>query len=232
MLKYSLEENQLITRRNNFLARPHAKESYDKMKFIKRLVGKGTLVTETDAVAALNAIENTVMEILEEGSMINLPLFNTSFSISGVFDSPDDIFDTNRHKLNVNLTKGSLLRGVEKRISVEKSYKASPHPQIVEVKDIFSGEKNSVLTSNGAIVVRGYNIKIEGDDPACGLWFAGNDKEIKAEILSENKPSMLLAVIPVLDKGEYQLKVATQYSRSRTLKTIKEYIYPISLQVL
>lgn len=232
MLKYSLEENQLITRQNNYLARAHTKGSYDKTKFIERLVGKGTLVTETDAVAALNAIENTVIEIIEEGGTLNLPLFNTSFSISGVFDNPDDIFDTNRHKVNINLTKGTLLRDTEKRVPVEKISISGPQPRIVEVKDIFSGKKNELLTSNGAVIIRGHNIKLTGDDPSCGLWFIGNNTEIKAEIISENKPSTLIAVIPTLDKGQYQLKVVTQYSSSKMLKTTKVYVYPVALTVL
>lgn len=232
MLKYSLIENQLITGRNNYLARIKSLNSYDKAKFIKRLVGKGTLVTETDAVAALNAIENTVIEIIEEGGTLNLPLFNTSFSISGVFDSPLDNFDTNRHKLNIKLTKGTLLRTMENRVPVEKVNMVIPQPRILEVKDLMSGKTNETLTAEGVIVVRGNNIKIAGDHPECGLWFIGKDVEIQAEIPSENMPSMLIAKTPALDEGEYRIKVVTQYTQSVMVKKPKAYIYPKTLKVL
>lgn len=232
MLKYSLIENRLITGRNNYLARIKSLKSYDKAKFIERLVGKGTLVTETDAVAALNAIENTVVEIIKEGGTLNLPLFNTSFSISGVFDSPSDNFDVNRHKLNIKLTKGTLLRAMENRVPVEKVNMVIPQPRIVEVKDLFSGKTNEVLTGEGVIVVRGDNIKIAGDHPECGLWFIGNGVEIKAEIPSENMPSMLIARTPAFAKGTYQIKVVTQYTQSVIVKTPKVYIYPKMLKVL
>lgn len=232
MLKYSLKENQLITRRNNYLARTYAKASYNKTEFIKRLIDKGTLVTETDAVAVLNAIENTVVEIIEEGGTLNLPLFNTSFTISGVFDSPDDSFDEKRHKLNINLTKGTLLRDAEKRVTIEKIHKVSLQPQIIEVKDILSGEKNGKITPGGVLMVRGHNIKITDDDMSCGMWFTNGNSEVQAVALSENKPSMLIAVIPALDKGRYQVKIVTQYTPSERLKTPKTCIYPAILSVL
>jgi hypothetical protein len=49
------------------------------------MLQRGTLLTKTDIIA--------VFPILPAGSTVNLPLFNTSFSISGVFDSPLDNFD-------------------------------------------------------------------------------------------------------------------------------------------
>lgn len=232
MLKYALIENVLTDRPDDYSALTYAKESYDKAMFIKRLTGKGTLVTETDAIAALNAIENTVIEIIEEGSIINLPLFNTSFSISGNFNGPLDNFDSNRHKLNVNLSKGTLLRAAEKRVTVEKTNKALLQPNILEVKDSISGKKNEILTPNGVVEIAGHHIKISGDDPACGLWFIGNNTEIKAVTLPVNKPSTLIAIIPPLAKGTYQLKVVTQYSKSMILKKTRECLFSAMLEVL
>lgn len=231
MLKYSLLENTLINRRGDYLARTKVSKRYDKDQFIQRLVGKGTLVTETDAVAALNIIENTIIEIIQEGGTLNLPLFNTSFSIGGVFNSPLDSFDPLRHKLNVNLQKGTLLREAEKQVALKKTNTIIPLPAIVEVRDTISGKVNSILTPGGIIEIRGYNIKIVGDDPACGLWFVGNETIIKAEILAVNKPSVLIATIPLLPKGDYQLKVVTQYARSAKLKGVREALSPATLKV-
>ena len=232
MLKYSLIENPLTNRPEDYSALTHPKESYNKTRFIKRLLSKGTLMTETDAVAALNAIENTIIEIIEEGGTLNLPLFNTSFSISGIFNEPLDSFDSNRHKLNINLSKGILLRAVEKQLSIEKTKYVISQPNIIEVKDSISGKTNEILTPDGVLEVRGYNIKICGDNPTCGLWFVGNGSEIKAATYSENKPSTLIAMIPALEKGSYQIKVVTQYSKSRILKQPKVFVYPVVFTVI
>ncbi|MGC3979519.1 MAG: DNA-binding domain-containing protein [Paludibacteraceae bacterium] len=231
-LKYSLTENLLTERPDDYSAQTHSAESYGKEKFIKRLLGKGTLVTETDALAVLNIIESTVREITLEGGTINLPLFNTSFSISGVFESPLDMFDANRHKLNVNITKGTLLRDAEKEVTFEKTTSPVPQPQIQEVKDSVSGKTNETLTPGGIIEVRGYNIKVAGGDAAAGLWFISESgAEVKATILAQNKPSLLIAQIPVLAAGNWQVKIITQYSGSNILQVPKIYVYPKALVV-
>ncbi|MGC3977017.1 MAG: DNA-binding domain-containing protein [Paludibacteraceae bacterium] len=231
-LKYSLTENLLTERPDDYSALTHSPESYDKEKFIKRLLGKGTLVTETDALAVLNIIESTVREITLEGGTINLSLFNTSFSISGVFESPLDVFDANRHKLNVNITKGSLLRDTEKEVTFEKANSTPPQPQIQEVKDTVSGKTNEALTPGGIIEVRGYNIKIAGSDPVAGLWLVSETgEEVKVAVFAQNKPSLLIAQIPPLTAGNWQVKIVTQYSGSTILQVPKVYVYPKALAV-
>lgn len=168
-----------------------------------------------------------------EGGSINLPLFNTSFSISGVFEGPLDSFDPNRHKLNLNLTKGVLLRDAEKEVSFEKTNAVSPQPQVQEVKDSLSGKINEELTPNGVVEVRGYNIKIAGENAACGLWFVPETgEEVKAALLVENKPATVIAIIPALAAGRWQLKLVTQYSTGGVLlKTPKVFVYPKKLTV-
>jgi hypothetical protein len=108
-----------------------------------------------------------------------------------------------------------------------------PLPQIQEVKDSVSGAVNDRLTAGGVVEVRGYNLKIDGDDPSCGLWFvAEGGQETQATVIIENKPSKILAMIPALAAGSYQMKVVTQYANGvKFLKTPKIFVYPKSLSV-
>ncbi|MDR2148234.1 MAG: DUF4469 domain-containing protein [Tannerella sp.] len=233
MLEYFLQENLLTDRPDDFSAQTHSIATLDKEAIITRILNKGTLLTRTDILAVLNGLEETVVEASLEGYSLTLPLFNTSFSISGVFESPLDTFDGNRHKLNINLTKGTLLRKAEREVKFEKTNAATSLPNIQEVKDSVSNTVNEKLTARGVAEVRGYNLKIDGDSPACGLWFIDqNGAEIKAEILVENKPSRIIALIPDLPAGSYQVKVVTQYlGNAKFLKTPKQYVYPKSLGV-
>jgi len=179
----------------------------------------------------LNAYEDEVEMIHDEGSHINTPLVNTSSSVSGVFESPLDTFDPNRHKYNINVTKGTRLRAVEKRQKLEKTNAASPQPNIQEVKDTVSGKVNEELTPNGVIEVRGYGLKISGDE-RCGLWFIPSSGEaIKAAIFVENKPSTVIAIIPPLAAGDYNIRIVTQHSSGKDLKQPKAVIYPKTLTV-
>lgn len=232
MLKYSLTENLLTERPDDYSAQTHSIASLDKEAIINRMLSRGTLLTRTDIVAVLNNLEETIVDALLEGNNINLPLFNTSFSISGVFEGPLDSFDGNRHKLNVNLTKGTLLRTVEKEIKFEKTNAITPQPQIQEIKDSVSGAVNERLTAGGVVEIRGYNIKITGNQPDCGLWFIPDSGEaVKATVLIENKPSTLIAMIPALAQGAYRIRVVTQFSGGKELKDPKSVIYNKPLTV-
>ena len=230
MLRYSLVENLLTERPDDYSAQTHATASFDKEAVITRMLNRGTLLTRTDILAVLNGLEETVANALLEGYNVNLPLFNTSFSISGVFESSSDSFDGNRHKLNINLTKGVLLREVEKNVKFEKTNAATPLPQIQEVKDSVSGKVNETLTAGGVIEVRGYNLRIDGDHPDCGLWFFNDSGQaVRATVIIENKPSKIIAMIPALNFGGglCQVKVVTQHTGSGTLlKTPKTFVFP------
>ena len=232
-LKYSLTENLLTERPDDYAGIIQGGKSIDQSGLIERILRRGTSLTRTDVMAVMNAINETVAEGVENGDTFTLPLMNTSFSISGVFESPLDTFDGNRHKLNVNLTKGVLLRDAEKKVKLEKTNVPAPLPQIQEVKDSVSGTVNERLTAGGVVELRGYNLKIDGDNPSCGLWFvASGGQETKAATIIENKPSRILAMIPALTAGSYQVKVATQYSGGGNfLKMPKIFVYPKNLTV-
>jgi len=233
MMKFSLVDNQMTENPNDRMAQTHATGSLDKNALIARILKRGTTLTKTDILAVLNGLEEVIVDALLEGYTINLPLFNTSFSITGVFEGPADVFDPNRHKLHINLTKGVLLREAEKNVTFEKTYSPTPLPTIQEIKDTMTGRVDEALSSNGGPVeVRGYNLRIEGDDPACGLWFVDDDgMEQKATVFIENKPSKIVAVMPSLTAGRnYQVKVVTQFSSGGVLlKTPKTFVFPKKL---
>ena len=227
MLKYSLNENQLTDRQDDYSAITHATNSFDMEAIITRILASGTLVTRTDVVAVMNNFQEAVVSIINEGGMINTPLFNTSFSISGVFESPLDMFDTTRHKLNINLAKGVLLRNIEKMIRIEKTNTVTPAPQVQEVRDSLSATVNERLTPKGVIEIYGYNLKIAGDDSDSGLWFVhSTGREERAEVMINNKPSQIIAIIPNLEPGEWQIKIVTQYTGGALLKKPRAYTYP------
>lgn len=234
MLKYSLVENWLTARPDAYSAQARSTENENKEAIVTRMLNKSTQFKRTEILEVLNNFEDAVIEALIEGNAVNLPLFNTLFSISGVFEGAQDSFDSERHKLNINLTKGVLLREAESKVKFEKAPSILPHPHIQDVRDILSRTVNEKLTANGVIEVRGHHLKIAGDNPACGLWFVGSKGlEIKAEVLIENKPSQLLVLIPDLVKDKYQLKVVSQHTvGGRVLKHPKVFVYPKSLRLV
>ncbi|GHT81269.1 hypothetical protein FACS189467_5030 [Bacteroidia bacterium] len=232
MLEYSLHENLLTERTDDFAAQPHVKNSYKRDQLIELMLQRGTLVTKTDIIAVLNNLEETVDYIVRNGGTVTLPLFDTGFSIGGVFDSAMDTFDPARHKLHVTIRKGSVLRTAEKEVKLTKINSAPPQPSVLEVKDSVSGAVDTTLTSGGVVEINGINIKIVGENPDNGLYFVAADgTAVKAATIVTNKPATLIALVPVLAAGGYQVKIVTQYSGSYNLKESKTTIYGKTLVV-
>ena len=235
MIEYSLVENNLTDRAEDYSAIAHSKVVLYKNDIINRMDKTGTTVTRTDMIAVLNNMEEVIVDALQEGCSIVLPLVNMSFSISGVFDGMKDSFDPNRRKGNINATKGTLVREVEKKLKFEKVNTITPQPQIQEVKNCVTGEVNLTITAGGLFEVRGYNLKIEGDDPLCGLWFINESGgEYKAEIFSDNKPGRIVVQAPLLSGNECQIRITSQYSggSNKLLKIPRTFTYPKTLTIL
>ncbi|GHT80975.1 hypothetical protein FACS189467_4240 [Bacteroidia bacterium] len=233
MLEYSLHENLLTERTDDFAAQPHVKNSYKRDQLIELMLQRGTLVTKTDIIAVLNNLEETVDYIVRNGGTVTLPLFDTGFSIGGVFDSAMDVFDPARHKLHVTIRKSSVLRTAEKEVKLTKINSAPPQPSVLEVKDSVSGAVDTTLTAGGAVEINGINIKIAGNDPDNGLYFvAVGGGTIKAVTIVSNKPATLIALVPALQAGSYQVKIVTQFNSSAVgLKAPRTTIYDKILTV-
>jgi hypothetical protein len=215
MLNYSLHENTLTDRTDDYAAQTHPKATYNREQFIDLMLQRGTLMTKTDALAVLNNIEETAAYVIKNGGTLNLPLFNTGFSISGVFNGATDVFDPSRHHLHVNISKGTLLRDAEHEVKLAKVNTISPQPQILEVKDSVTGKVDEVLTSGGAVEINGVNIKIAGDHDYCGLYFVNETGSYyESPTIIQNKPATLIALVPQLPPGAYTVRITTQYSGS------------------
>jgi hypothetical protein len=113
------------------------------------MLQRGTLMTRTDALAVINNLEETIAYIVGNGGVVNMPLFNTGFSISGIFNALSDVFDDDRHRLNVTIRDGTLMRRAKKKVALHKMNALSPQPQILEVRDSLSATIDRYLTAGG-----------------------------------------------------------------------------------
>ena len=232
MLKYGLTGNALTERPDDYTAQVYSAGSLDKEAIIERMLRRGTLLTRTDILAVLNGIEEEVSALTREGFTVNMPLLNTSFSISGVFEGPLDSFDPNRHRLYVNLAKGTILRDAETQVALSKTDAMVSQPHILEVKDAISDTVNKMLTPGGVLQLWGSGIKIDGAEDECGLWFVpATGAPIRATVLVQNKPSSIIAAIPALPAGTYTLKVVTRFSGGKLLKQPKVCLFDKPLTV-
>jgi len=84
--------------------------------------------------------------------------------------------------------------------------------------------------------IHGHKIKIEGDDPACGLYFYPADNPsaaVKATRIAENTASKITGVTPVVPGQYIKFEIRTQYAGSGTLlKTPRVITGGITLEQL
>lgn len=224
MLKYALRENLLTPAPDNYMAQTADVRSYTLDEIINLMMEKGSSVTRADAAAVLQVYGEVCALVIANGSALNTPLFNTSMSISGVFDGANDSFDKKRHAVNLNLTAGTLLRDAVQEVKCEKTQIASTDPYITEVKDVVSDTVNTVLTKGGIVQITGSRLKFDAKDETQGIFFVPETGEaVRCSVIAENKPARLTALIPnSLSAGTYYVEVRTKLAEGgKPLKAMK-----------
>jgi hypothetical protein len=124
--------------------------------------------------------------------------------------------------VRINLHAGTAIRDAAGAVKTKKLPGVVSGVIISSVTDVKTGSQNSLLTPGRNIKVSGSKLKIAGDDPTVGLFFApeagGAPVPVDASDLVINRPAELIAVIPNLAPGVYRLRLVTQYSGSNLLK--------------
>jgi division protein CdvB (Snf7/Vps24/ESCRT-III family) len=219
-LKYALLENLLTPNPDDYVAQLQNVTSHDLSSVIEKMLEGGSTITKTDALAVLNRFFETITRISKDGETVNLDLFRTNLSITGVFESASDSFDPKRHSININANAGKLLKDAIAKVKLEKTSSVEALPHVLEVKDSISRTVNQHITANGVIEIVGSLLKIAGDNPKNGLYFiAADGKATKALTLIDNKPARLIAMVPNLPSGEYTLQITSQYNGAKGLNS-------------
>ena len=159
-----------------------------------------------------------------DGFSVNTSWYNASTHIKGVFTGPAEAFDVSKHTVAVEFRQGAELRRELGMVGVDILDRAESGFFIAEVLDLRTRSVNDQLTPGRNAKIRGGKLKVEGDDPACGVYFVneadGTRVKVDAADIVENMNAHLLIVIPALASGTYRLEVSTQYSGgNKPLKT-------------
>ena len=215
MIEYVLEPNGFIGSEGKYRAQVTNSRSYTFDDIAAHLIKHNTGLSSSVIYGLWEGIKGAVEEFIAQGAVINTELFQTRVSIKGVFNGPEDGFDPSRHEVRLNLKPGSLLSETPKKLRAKK---ISPKVKtfIQSVMDVKTGAVNSCLTPGMNLRIHGHRVKISGSDPSCGLYFVSGKQTVqpvKVEFseLVVNKPSEIIAVIPRLGKGDWSLRLVTQY---------------------
>ncbi|MBD5446318.1 MAG: DUF4469 domain-containing protein [Treponema sp.] len=218
MLKYALRENLLTPESDDCMAQAQDVRSYAQDEIIDLMMRRGTTLTKADVTAVLQVYSEVIKEVTADGCAVNTPLFNTSFSVGGVFSGMADSFDKARHTVSVNVNAGQVLREAVKSVRTEKVEAAATGPFIMEVADVVSGAVNSTLTAGSILRLVGSRLKFDASDAEQGVFLVPElgGGAVKCTVVAENKPARVMVMVPAdIVLGAYSVEVRTRILGNR-----------------
>jgi len=218
-IKANLYPNLLTDDPNDYIARVISERTLNVRDICKVAVSRGGAATTAEAMEHnVNLFMKEMGYQLSDGYSINTGYFTANTLIRGVFNSPTETFNTDKHAILYQFNQGELLRKELPNISVEMKGLGDSSINVSEVVDVKTGSVNDLLTPNRNLRIKGFKLKLAGDNPAVGVYFINQAiqerTKVEASEIVINNPAELMIVIPVLAAGTYLLEVASQFSGS------------------
>ncbi|CAD7811821.1 hypothetical protein CHRY9390_02421 [Chryseobacterium aquaeductus] len=211
---------------NDFIARTVSERSLSVEDICNSAAARGG--ADVSAAAMAHAAELFLKEMayqLCDGYSVNTGYFLASTTIRGVFDSPSEAFNPDKHSILFQFNQGEKLRAEIPGIEVNILGVADSTGAVLQVTDVKTGSVNDLLTPGRNLRIAGSKIRIAGEKPGNGVFFINtttqNSTAVDPSDIVINNPSELMIVIPALPAGTYTLELVTQFSGSRVLKTAR-----------
>ncbi|MDR2553001.1 MAG: DUF4469 domain-containing protein [Treponema sp.] len=175
-----------------------------------------------DLVEHAHVFINEIIYQLLDGFSVQLGGFCSLHTrISGTYHGANDHIGA--ENLHVAFRTLRHLKELLLKVKIENEGLAGDGAYIDEILDVHTESVNSALTPGNMAQILGHKIKVEGDDPACGVWFVSqaDGSRIKVgERLGINRSAELFGIIPALPAGTYKLEVVTCFTNGT--KPLKE----------
>jgi len=221
-LEYYLIPNHITDNPNDYRAVSSNSNTYTIEDVYKQMTREGSTVTKAEALAVFEEITQAISTILEEGHSVVTPLVNISSSVTGVFDEEEDQFDSDRHKVQLNINSGLRLKGLPASIQPTRVEGTEPAPDIKYLHDNVSETRSELLTPEGGARIKGSQLKFDEEDDRQGIFFIdtqdGTEHRVERSPL-RNMPKELIFTLPDLPEGEYRLEVRSILNNTSTIRS-------------
>ena len=221
ILNTDLYDNLLTERKGDYTAKPRITGTLYNTDIAARIVAARTEYQHGTILNILDMADSHKVQAIAEGKSVVDGVGQYLVNVQGAFEGEKAQFEPGKHALGITYTMGKLLRETLKLV-------------INTVTDSTSKAINGQLSSGGALVLGGVNLKIQGDDPSIGVYLTPTTEgaaPMKAPVVIANSPSQVIVQMPTLADGQYTVSLTTQYSGSRNVKEPRTYTFPIILIV-
>ena len=215
-IKAYLYDNVLTEDPNDFIAKVQSERSLSIKDICQTAATRGGAdISAASMEHAVNLWLKEMAYLLCDGYSVNTGWFTANAHIKGVFNSPNETFNPDKHSLTFEFTQASQLRKEIASVEVNIIGVADASLSVAQVTDVKTGSVNDLLTPERNLRISGYKLKIAGDNPSNGVYFVNQATQARTKVESAdiviNNPSELIIVIPALTAGTYQLEVTTQF---------------------
>ncbi|PZU80686.1 MAG: hypothetical protein DI529_16360 [Chryseobacterium sp.] len=221
---------------NDFIARTVSERSLNVKQICEVAVSRGG--ADVTSAAMEHATELFLKEMayqLCDGYSVNTGYFTAGTQIRGVFDSPTETFNSQKHSILFQFNQGEKLRAEIPTIEISILGVADAASVILQVTDVKSGTVNDLLTPGRNLKIAGNKIKVAGENAANGIYFVNTTTNARTQVEASdmviNNPSELIVIIPDLTAGTYALEVVTQFASSTLLKEPRTAVFDKILTV-
>lgn len=236
-IKAYLYENLLTDDPNDYVARVSSERTLDISSICSSAANRGG--ADVSAATMEHSVKLFFKETkyqLYDGYSINVGgYFTASPVIKGVFNSPTETFNTDKHSIGFQFIQGDALRSDLSSIEVDILGVADSSISISQVTDVKTNSVNDKLTPNRNLKIKGYKVKLAGDNATVGVYFVnqttGERTKVDSTDMVNNNPSELVIVIPELVAGTYKVEVTSQFSGAVLLKEPRTATFDKTLTV-
>ena len=234
MADYSLRDNPFTEDPADRIAKMENVRSYTKADIIQMVLDEGSTLNRADIEGSVNSFFEKCAKVVAQGANLNLDILSTSLSISGVFESADDSFDSRRHTLKLNATAGALLKDALKSVKLTKVEASSTDPNIVAVTDKVTGAVDGDIKAGSVVQLSGNRLKFDAADAEQGVFVITEGGETRCDTVIENRPARVVVLLPAtLAAGEAEIELRTKLTASQSAgKTLKRVRYGRTLTVV
>ena len=230
-MKYYLVDNHLTTEdKTDLRAEIVVGKKRSQEDIIQQIVHRSVGLTYSQVSSVFKENQAAIKMYLAEGDTVEMDMYTIQPRIRGVFNSPNESFDRNKHEVYIKVRPTGSLKAVADRISVERVTVAKTAPQPEVCQDMEAGTVNDTLTLDESARVNGSNLKFDKEDPKQGVFLIDSKgKETKMAKFTDILPKQLTFRVPKsLPKDTYTLEVRStlgtkelrvgKLSRSLTVK--------------
>jgi len=214
-IKALLVPNTLINSKARYIARTQKYRTYS-LKDICERAQKSVQSLDSELMEYyVNLFMEEMMDVATEGNIANVGYFSVKANLKGTFDSINSHFDEKKHKVDFSFTPGVLAHKKAKKLKVEILTTRHKREGITAVYEPNTNNLAYTISSNRNLLIKGYRIKLMGDDPQVGIHLQHTETNevttVPKNFIVNNTHGTLLVMLPTLAPGSYQLMITTQY---------------------